>query len=521
MRGANTRDADPSGESRVTGFDSPGADAPACRSRFGVAAIGLALSVVQCLPEFDFADPVDPTGGAGGATGGASARAGTTSTRAGTTSSGGNSGEAGAPGGKGGCEADVLRDPMNCGECGVVCQASSGTASNTCSNGVCDPRCESGFLDCDKDPNNGCETNRETDARHCNECGRVCELSVGTDQNLCVTGQCQATCRNNYGDCNEDALDGCEELLVRNALHCGACGRACLSGGATHATTNACSTSGECVPECESGWGACSKPEDGCVTSLETKDNCGACARACSGNAPECLDFACQASIELANHTTGEIQGPRLTIPHTLQNGPNRLILLAVMGHSWGSGGIGQARPDTVTYDGKAMVVVGEQDGGVSGTRFSEVHLFFYMLTEPLGVAGTKQIVIDGEDGPAPQALIGHVLQFNGVRQTKPLSAQAKGAVFDLCKPISQMVTVETAGSVIYSMATAQYAGLGSPDFSMIQLLDRELGTVRVVGGQRGLNPLLTKATVPVGWRFEYCSSATHYAVAIHPNQTP
>jgi hypothetical protein len=53
----------------------------------------------------------------------------------------------------------------------------------TCANGAC--TCAAGFGDCDGDQQNGCETELESNARHCGACGRDCQGGA------CSSGKCQ------------------------------------------------------------------------------------------------------------------------------------------------------------------------------------------------------------------------------------------------------------------------------------------------------------------------------------------
>ncbi|MCB9627180.1 MAG: hypothetical protein H6725_07390 [Sandaracinaceae bacterium] len=51
------------------------------------------------------------------------------------------------------------------------------------------------------------------------------------DAGFCISGSCEvALCEAGAGDCNNNALDGCETDLSSNSLHCGSCGTACPLG---------------------------------------------------------------------------------------------------------------------------------------------------------------------------------------------------------------------------------------------------------------------------------------------------
>ncbi|MCG8557379.1 MAG: hypothetical protein MJD61_19150 [Proteobacteria bacterium] len=56
-----------------------------------------------------------------------------------------------------GCEANLHTSENNCGFCGNRCQPPN--ASGRCMNGLCwIGRCNAGWLDCDRNPSNGCES---------------------------------------------------------------------------------------------------------------------------------------------------------------------------------------------------------------------------------------------------------------------------------------------------------------------------------------------------------------------------
>jgi len=56
------------------------------------------------------------------------------------------------------CETRLDADTANCGACGTACPPAAAHQSTTCSAGTCGFACEREFVDCDKDPANGCES---------------------------------------------------------------------------------------------------------------------------------------------------------------------------------------------------------------------------------------------------------------------------------------------------------------------------------------------------------------------------
>jgi hypothetical protein len=56
-----------------------------------------------------------------------------------------------------GCEVDIVNDPSNCGQCGFACQLPN--AVTGCRMGTCTiAQCNSGWVDTDGIPANGCES---------------------------------------------------------------------------------------------------------------------------------------------------------------------------------------------------------------------------------------------------------------------------------------------------------------------------------------------------------------------------
>jgi hypothetical protein len=164
-------------------------------------------------------------GGNGGtAAGGAGGNGGTAAGGAGgrTTGSGGAGGAGGS--GAGGTEAGDAGDAAvacqpgfatcatggvcgtridlttQCGGCGIICDTSHNTA--TCTNQVCVPTCNTGYLDCDGKPYTGCETDSATNAANCGACDRVCS------QTTCADSQCVAVALNANGDGYRTAFGG-------------------------------------------------------------------------------------------------------------------------------------------------------------------------------------------------------------------------------------------------------------------------------------------------------------------------
>lgn len=176
-----------------------------------------------------------------------------------------------------GCEVATNSDVQNCGTCGSTC--SFGNAAASCADGACQlGACNDGYASCDSLSANGCEVNTLTDVKHCGGCDKPCSATNG--EPICVKGVCETTdCPPGLGDCNHLAGDGCETNLSNGWKNCGACGNVCdLANSLPACVKGMCA-----VGACHDGFGNCDNDAtNGCETSLSSSPmNCGGCGLAC------------------------------------------------------------------------------------------------------------------------------------------------------------------------------------------------------------------------------------------------
>ncbi|MDB4946245.1 MAG: Tryptophan synthase alpha chain [Labilithrix sp.] len=92
----------------------------------------------------------------------------------------------------------------------------------TCEAGACAPGCgPEAPLTC-----GGSCVDPLTNTSHCGTCGTAC-VAGANGAATCTNGICGVACQEGFGDCNADALDGCEADLRTSTASCGACGKHC------------------------------------------------------------------------------------------------------------------------------------------------------------------------------------------------------------------------------------------------------------------------------------------------------
>ena len=127
-----------------------------------------------------------------------------------------------------GCETN-LSLVGNCGSCGHVCGAQNDAPSCVASGSTyaCSLACSAGFLNCDGNAANGCETDGTT-ISHCGSCTTTCTATSGgnTTPTCSKSGSayaCGVHCQSGFADCDGKATNGCETNLMTDDLNCGRC----------------------------------------------------------------------------------------------------------------------------------------------------------------------------------------------------------------------------------------------------------------------------------------------------------
>ena len=167
-----------------------------------------------------------------------------------------------------GCETNAQTDPLSCGACGTRC-----AAGQVCSGGVCRASCAAGQTEC-----SGACTTTQSDPNNCNICGNRCAVRANAAA-VCAAGACNFACNAGYRDCDGAAANGCEAATATDTANCGSCGRACSFANAT-----ATCAGGACaIAACAGAFRDCNgSGTDGCeINSAVDLNHCGACGNRC------------------------------------------------------------------------------------------------------------------------------------------------------------------------------------------------------------------------------------------------
>ena len=106
---------------------------------------------------------------------------------------------------------DTKTDASNCGGCNKVCTAPAHANTPTCSAGKCTFTCDAGFGNCNGNASDGCETDFNSDAKHCGTCDTDCTTLTHAADSTCSGGTCSVICDADFGNRNGNVGDGCED----------------------------------------------------------------------------------------------------------------------------------------------------------------------------------------------------------------------------------------------------------------------------------------------------------------------
>lgn len=182
------------------------------------------------------------------------------------------------------CDVNLMTDSKNCGSCGFECKG-SGNALFDCVGGACTFRCKAEThtftADCNGVIDDDCEVALGTND-NCNGCGdkctdpaKPCIFDDGAGTGECGCGPDRLYC----GSCIDPSTSD---------QHCGACGHACDpsggDGGAPPAHAHYGCVKKQCGQlKCDRLYADCDQdPSNGCETSIQSMEHCGACNTACS-----------------------------------------------------------------------------------------------------------------------------------------------------------------------------------------------------------------------------------------------
>ena len=155
-----------------------------------------------------------------------------------------------------------------CGACGLVCDSDlPGVNFAECINGNCKLVCESNTLDCDENPDNGCEVYPNYDTNNCGTCGKDCQHLAKVKVADCSMGGCLISeCLGSYADCDWNPDNGCETDLDTAGSDCGFCLNFCPAD--QHCIAGDCIAMGAYDGVDCGNYGVCTGLELCCVTGV-------------------------------------------------------------------------------------------------------------------------------------------------------------------------------------------------------------------------------------------------------------
>lgn len=420
------------------------------------------------------------------------------------------------------CEIDISSTPEDCGTCGHECSVAGGQAG--CESGACTVEsCDGPLKDCVNGYADGCETNTAEDAENCGACGKPCLTTAGAHvvDNLCVFASCEPTCAGNYGNCDSNGANGCEQSLTNDSAHCGACNKACAK---LNASATTCS-SGVCTPTCNAGWGACSNPEAGCTTPLGTVTNCTACGNACGGATPYCQASGCSDHLDIVVlpgdvHKTfggsgGAATDGQLMLSHTLVNARdngnhNRMLLVGLVA----TDAFLNPSNFTVTYGGTTMTRAASSE---DATHVAHAAVYYLLDSQMPATAGAKTLNVSLIPGGFTWGAGGaSVLELANVSQGAVLATgNNSGANCGASQTRAVTVNVAQPGSLVFALLAGRGATSAplTPAAGLIETWNEHQPTPDHM--MAAAAHIFTSATRTVTWNVANCYASAQVGVAI------
>ena len=87
-------------------------------------------------------------------------------------------------------------------------------------------------------------------------------------------------CSDNWGDNDNNVLNGCNINIQTDVHNCGSVGNDCTDAN-KHFSGNIDCVNGDCVARCESRYDNCDKNDNDCETDLTQDSSCGDCSTNC------------------------------------------------------------------------------------------------------------------------------------------------------------------------------------------------------------------------------------------------
>ncbi|MEO6417981.1 MAG: hypothetical protein ABIP39_01140 [Polyangiaceae bacterium] len=121
--------------------------------------------------------------------------------------------------------ADLNTSRAHCGDCNTACPVVA-NGTETCVARACQLACATNFHAC----SGACASNADP-----NTCGSSCTPCVppANSTATCGAGACGFACKAGHGNCDANAVNGCETTFASDPLNCGTCGHSCLGQACT------------------------------------------------------------------------------------------------------------------------------------------------------------------------------------------------------------------------------------------------------------------------------------------------